>query len=73
MLCYIEGLETFKYLQVDELGVVYIYYTVTDDYMKQKSLIYKNRTFEVDLTNSDQPMFISYASDENFVDLVELD
>lgn len=73
MVCFIEGLETFKYIQVDELGVVYIYYTVTDDYMKQKSLIYKNRTFEVDLTNSDQPMFISYASDENFVDLVELD
>lgn len=73
MVCFIEGLETFKYIQVDELGVVYIYYTVTDDYMKQKSLIYKNRTFEVDLTNSDQPMFISYASDENFVDLVKLD
>lgn len=73
MMCLIEGLEKFKYLQVDELGVVYIYYTVTDDYMKQKSLIYKNRTFEVDLTNPDQPMFISYASDDNFLDVVEFD
>ena len=73
MMCFIEGIEKLKYLQVDELGVVYIYYTVTDEYMKEKSLIYKNRTFEVDLTNQDQPMFISYASDDNFIDLVELD
>ena len=70
MMCFIEGIEKLKYLQVDELGVVYIYYTVTDEYMKEKSLIYKNRTFEVDLTNQDQPMFISYASDDNFIDLV---
>ena len=72
MICFIEGLETFKYLQVDEAGVVYIYYTVTDDYMKDKSLIYKNRIFEVDLTNKEQPQFLSYASAENFVDLVEI-
>ena len=72
MVCFIEGLETFKYLQVDEAGVVYIYYTVSNDYMKEKSLIYKNRIFEVDLTNKDQPLFLSYASGENFVDLIEL-
>ena len=72
MVCFIEGLETFKYLQVDEAGVVYIYYTVTDDYMKDKSLIYKNRIFEVDLTNKEQPQFLSYASGENFVDIIEI-
>lgn len=73
MVCFIEGIETFKCLQVDDLGVVYIYYTVTDEYMKEKSLIYKNRTFEVDLTNSDQPMFISYASEDNFLDVIEFE
>lgn len=73
MMCFIEGMEKFKCLHVDDLGVVYIYYTVTDEYMKEKNLIYKNRTFEVDLTNQDQPMFISYASDDNFIDLAELD
>lgn len=72
MVCFIEGLETFKYLQVDEAGVVYIYYTVTEDYMKDKNLIYKNRIFEVDLTDKEHPLFLSYASSENFVDLVEL-
>ena len=72
MVCFIEGLETFKYLQVDEAGVVYIYYTVTKDYMKEKSLIYKNRIFEIDLTNKEQPLFMSYASGENFVDLIEI-
>jgi len=72
MVCFIEGLETFKYLQVDEAGVVYIYYTVSKDYMKEKSLIYKNRIFEIDLTNKEQPQFLSYASGENFVDLIEI-
>lgn len=72
MVCFIEGLETFKYLQVDDAGVVYIYYTVTNDYMKEKSLIYKNRIFEVDLTNKEQPQFLSYASGENFVDIIEI-
>ena len=71
MVCFIEGLETFKYLQVDDLGVVYIYYTVSDDYMREKSLIYKHRIFEIDLTNADQPMFLSYASGENHIDLIE--
>ena len=73
MVCFIEGLETFKYLQVDEAGVVYIYYTVTDDYMKGKSLVYKNRIFEVDLTDKEHPLFLSYASGENFVDLIEIE
>ena len=71
MVCFIEGLETFKYLQVDDLGVVYIYYTVSDDYMREKSLIYKHRIFEIDLTNTDQPMFLSYASGENHIDIIE--
>ena len=73
MVCFIEGLETFKYLQVDDLGVVYIYYTVSDDYMKQKSLIYKHRIFEVDITDKEHPLFLSYASGENHIDLIEFE
>ena len=41
--------------------------------MKGKSLVYKNRIFEVDLTNKEHPLFLSYASGENFVDLIEIE
>lgn len=73
MVCFIEGLESLKCLKVDDFGVIYIYYTVTDEYMRENSLLYKNRTFEIDVTNTDQPMFISYASDDNFLDLVDFE
>ena len=53
----IEGLETVEAVKIDENGVIYIFYLVTDEFMEEYDLDCKQRVFEIsglDLT------FISY-------------
>lgn len=57
----IQGLEFVESIKADEDGNVYIFYTVTDEFMLQNDLNYKHRVFQLDLYNSNQPMFVSYA------------
>lgn len=57
----IQGLETVEAVKTDEDGNVYIFYTITDEFMLQNNLRYKHRVFELDLYNSNQPTFLSYA------------
>lgn len=57
----IDGLENLEAVKADEDGNVYIFYTVTDDYMVENGLTYKHRVYEINLYGSGQPCFISYA------------
>ena len=56
----IEGLEQVEAIKVDEDSNVFIFYTVTDEFMAEHELTYKHRVFEIDLFGSGQPRFISY-------------
>lgn len=57
----IDGLEYLEAVKVDEDGNVFIFYTVTDDFMLENGLTYKHRVYEINLYGSEQPCFISYA------------
>ena len=57
----IQGLEQVEAVKTDEDGNVYIFYTITDDFMHQNKLQHKHRVFELQLYYSEQPTFLSYA------------
>ena len=57
----IDGLEYLEAVKVDEDGNVFIFYTVTDDFMLENGLTYKHRVYEINLYGSEQLCFISYA------------
>ena len=57
----IQGLETVEAVKTDEDGNVYIFYTITDEFMHEHKLNYKHRVFELDLYTTKQPTFVSYA------------
>lgn len=61
MLDLIEGLEEVEAVKVDEYGVVFIFYSVTDEFMKENELTYKHRVYEINYYNQEKPMFTSYA------------
>lgn len=61
MLDLIEGLEEVESVKVDEYGSVFIFYTVTDDFMTENGLTYKHRVYEINFYNQDQPIYTSYA------------
>lgn len=53
----IEGLETLKAIKVDDYGTVFIFYSVTDEFMQENDLIYKDRVYQIKY----EPVFSSYA------------
>ena len=57
----INGLEQVEAVKLDENSNVYIFYTVTDEFMTEHGLKYKNRVYEINLFGSDQPRLISYG------------
>lgn len=57
----IDGLEEVEAVKVDEYGTVFIFYSVTDEFMKENDLTYKNRVYEINYYNQDQPIYTSYA------------
>ena len=57
----IQGLEEVESIKVNEDGNIYIFYTITDDFMLQNNLQHKHRVFELQLYYSEQPTFLSYA------------
>lgn len=61
MINLIDGLETLEAVKLDEDGNVFIFYTVTDEFMLEHDLRYKHRVYEINLYGSDQPCFTSYA------------
>ena len=56
----IEGLESLEAVKVDDCGNIFIFYTVTDEFMEENNLTYKDRVYEINLYNN-QPTFSSYA------------
>jgi len=57
----IEGLETLQAVKVDDYGTIFIFYSVTDEYMEANNLTYKDRVYEIDLYNVEVPTLSSYA------------
>lgn len=57
----IQGLELVESIKADDDGNIYIFYTITDEFMLQNNLHYKHRVFELDLYNSNHPAFLSYG------------
>lgn len=57
----IDGLEQLEAVKVDEDSNVFIFYTVTDEFMLENGLTFKHRVYEINLFGSEQPRFISYA------------
>lgn len=53
----IEGLETLQAVKVDDNGTVFIFYSVTDEFMQENDLTYKDRVFQIKY----DPSFASYA------------
>lgn len=53
----IDGLETLKAIKVDDYGTVFIFYSVTDEFMQENDLIYKDRVYQIKY----EPVFSSYA------------
>ena len=51
MLDLIEGLEEVEAVKVDEYGSVFIFYSVTDEFMKENELTYKHRVYEINYYN----------------------
>ena len=45
---YFRGLEEIKNIELLENGVVLVHYTITDKWMKECDLHYKNRILEID-------------------------
>ena len=60
----IQGLEDVYAVKTDEDGNVFIFYTVTDDFMEANNLHFKTRVFEINLFGSDTPSMVSYAIQE---------
>ena len=61
MLDLIDGLEEVEAVKVDDYGTVFIFYSVTDEFMQENDLTFKHRVYEINYYNQDQPMFTSYA------------
>ena len=61
MLDLIDGLEEIEAVKVDDYGTVFIFYSVTDEFMQENDLTFKHRVYEINYYNQDQPMFTSYA------------
>ena len=61
MINLIDGLETLEAVKLDEDGNVFIFYTLTDDFMLEYDLHYKHRVYEINLYGSERPCFTSYA------------
>lgn len=57
----IDGLETIEAVKTDEDGNVFIFYTVTNEFMQENNLTFKHRVYEINLYGSEQPCFVSYA------------
>ncbi len=57
----INGLEQVEAVKTDEDGNVFIFYTVTDDFMLEYDLKYKHRVYEINLYGSEAPCLVSYA------------
>lgn len=57
----IDGLEQVEAVKLDEDSNVFIFYTVTDDFMIENELTFKHRVFEINLFGSNEPRFVSYA------------
>lgn len=57
----IEGLEQLEAVKVDEDSNVFIFYTVTDEFMLENGLTYKHRVYEINLFGSEHPRFVSYG------------
>lgn len=55
----IEGLETLKAVKVDDYGTIFIFYSVTDEFMQENDLTYKDRVYEIYFNH--EPVFSSYA------------
>ena len=55
----IEGLETLKAVKVDDYGTIFIFYSVTDEFMEENNLTYKDRVYEIYFNH--EPVFSSYA------------
>ncbi len=55
----IEGLETLKAVKVDDYGTIFIFYSVTDEFMEENNLTYKDRVYEIYYKH--EPSFSSYA------------
>ena len=53
----IEGLETLQAVKVDDYGTVFIFYSVTDEFMQENDLTYKDRVYQIKY----EPSFTSYA------------
>lgn len=45
---YFRGLEEIKNIELLENGIVIVRYTITDEWMKECNLYYKNRVLEID-------------------------
>ena len=56
----IEGLEQLEAVKLDEDSNVFIFYTVTDEFMLENGLTYKHRVYEINLFGSEHPRFVSY-------------
>ena len=53
----IEGLETLQAVKVDDYGTVFIFYSVTDEFMQENDLTYKDRVYQIKY----EPVLSSYA------------
>lgn len=57
----IEGVEQVQAVKTDDYGTIFIFYTVTDEFMKEKELNFKNRVFEINVHDQNELVFTSYA------------
>lgn len=57
----IEGVEQVQSVKTDDYGTIFIFYTVTDEFMKEKELTFKNRVFEINVHDQNELVFTSYA------------
>ena len=57
----IEGVEQVQAVKTNDYGTIFIFYTVTDECMKEKELTFKNRVFEINVHDQNELVFTSYA------------
>lgn len=57
----IEGVEQVQSVKTDDYGTIFIFYTVTDEFMKEKELTFKNRVFEINVHDQNELVLTSYA------------
>lgn len=50
----IEGLEKIKSIEILENNVIIIKYTITNDFMKENDLYYKNRILKLDASQAEE-------------------